>query len=59
MLFRSETLTLHATSDARSYHERIRLPVRVDEHSASASYNNGILEVTFDRADESADIDLS
>ena len=54
-----EVLTLDAAGDAREYQERVRLPGRVDEHSASASYNNGILEVTFDRADDSANIDLS
>jgi len=54
-----EVLTLDAAGDAREYHERVRLPTRVDEHSASASYNNGILEVSFDRADDSANIDLS
>ncbi|WP_459194532.1 Hsp20/alpha crystallin family protein [Halosimplex sp. J119] len=54
-----EVLTLDAAGAAREYHERVRLPTRVDEHSASASYNNGILEVTFDRADDSANIDLS
>jgi HSP20 family protein len=48
-----------AASDGREYHERVRLPVAVDEHSASASYNNGILEVTFDRVEDSANIDLS
>ena len=52
-------LTLNAVGDARDYHERVRLPARVDEHSASASYNNGILEVTFDRVEDSADIDLA
>jgi len=52
-------LSLDATSGPREYHERVRLPAAVDEHSASASYNNGILEVTFDRVDESANIDLS
>ncbi|WP_123536160.1 Hsp20/alpha crystallin family protein [Halosimplex salinum] len=54
-----EVLTLDAAGDAREYNERVRLPARVDEHSASASYNNGILEVTFDRAGDSANIDLS
>lgn len=53
-----EMLTIDAGSDRREYHERITLPNRVDEHSASASYNNGILEVTFDVADDSANIDL-
>lgn len=51
-------LTISAASDRRDYQERIQLPTRVDEHSAAATYNNGVLEVTFDRADDSADIDL-
>lgn len=51
-------LTIHAESDSREYDERIRLPTRVDEHSARASYNNGVLEVRFDRRDESASIDV-
>jgi len=54
-----EVLTLDASGRVREYHERVRLPTRVDEHSASASYNNGILEVTFDTVGESADIDVS
>ena len=54
-----EVLTLDAIGEVREYHERVRLPGRVDEHSAVASYNNGILEIPFDRSDESADIDLS
>jgi HSP20 family protein len=37
----------------------VSLPVAVDEHSASATYNNGILEVTFDPAEEtSTSIDI-
>jgi HSP20 family protein len=54
-----DVLTLDAAGQAREYHERVRLPAAVDEHSAQASYNNGILEVTFDRVDDSANIDLS
>jgi len=52
-------LTLDAAGTTREYHERVQLPATVDEHSARASYNNGILEVTFDRVDDSANIDLS
>jgi HSP20 family protein len=44
-----EVLTFDAAGAAREYHERVRLPTAVDEHSASASYNNGILEVTLPR----------
>lgn len=54
-----EQVTIDATGDHREYHERVSLPARVDEHSANATYNNGILEVVFERADSSADIDLS
>lgn len=53
-----KTLYVDAEGDARQYRERVDLPSRVDEHSASATYNNGILEVTFDRVDDSTSIDL-
>jgi HSP20 family protein len=52
-------VSIDAASESRSYDERVRLPARVDEHSAEATYNNGVLEVTFDRAEDSADIDVS
>lgn len=51
-------LTIAAHSDRREYEERLQLPTRVDEHSATASFNNGVLEVTLERADDSANIDL-
>jgi HSP20 family protein len=53
-----EVLTVAAASDRREYEERVRLPTTVDEHSASATYNNGVLEVTFDREEDSADTEL-
>jgi HSP20 family protein len=54
-----ETLTLRASGETREYEERVTLPTAVDEHSASATYNNGILEVTFDPAEEtSTSIDI-
>lgn len=53
-----EVLTIEAVSDHREYQERVTLPTRVDEHSASASFNNGVLEVTFEKVFDSADIDL-
>jgi len=52
------TLTLDATGDDRTYNERINLPVPVDEHSASATYNNGVLEVVFQRTSDSTSIDI-
>ncbi|PSQ40779.1 Hsp20/alpha crystallin family protein [Halobacteriales archaeon SW_7_71_33] len=54
-----EVLTISAGSEHRDYEERVSLPVRVDEHSATATYNNGVLEVVFDPLEDSADIDLS
>jgi HSP20 family protein len=53
-----EVLTITAASDRREYEERVRLPTAVDEHSAAATYNNGVLEVTFDRDDDSANIEF-
>ena len=52
------TLTIDASGAEREYHERIRLPRRVDEHSAAAAYNNGILEVTLDSASDRTSIDF-
>ena len=43
------TLHLNAASDGREYREQVSLPTPVDEHSAQATYNNGVLEVVFDR----------
>lgn len=54
-----EVLTISATSDDRSYDERVRLPARVDETSASASFNNGVLEVVLERVDGATDIDVN
>lgn len=53
-----EVLTLGIDDDRRQVTERITLPARVDEHDADASFNNGVLEVRFDRADDSASIDV-
>ncbi|MFC6731625.1 MULTISPECIES: Hsp20/alpha crystallin family protein [unclassified Haladaptatus] len=54
-----KTLTITAESDTRNYDEHVTLPVRVDEHSAKATYNNGVLEVTLERAEDSADISVN
>ncbi|WP_178915151.1 Hsp20/alpha crystallin family protein [Natronomonas gomsonensis] len=51
-------VTISASTDTSDYEERIELPARVDEHSASATFNNGILEITLDRTGSSANIDL-
>ena len=53
-----EILTISAASARREYDERIRLPARVDEHSANASFRNGVLEVTLRKVEDSANIDV-
>jgi len=53
-----EQVTISASSDLREYDERIGLPGPVDPRSGAASYNNGILEVTFERTGESTNIDV-
>lgn len=52
-------VTISASTETSEYEERIELPARVDEHSASASFNNGILEISLERTGSSANIDLS
>ena len=51
-------VTISADSEHRDYDERVELPARVDETTARASYNNGVLEIVFDRADRSSDISV-
>ncbi|GAB6879752.1 Hsp20/alpha crystallin family protein [Halorubrum gandharaense] len=53
-----DSLTISAASDRREYDETVELPAPVDEHSGSATFNNGVLEVEFDRVDDSASIDV-
>lgn len=53
------TLTVAASTDQREFEERLTLPAAVDARSASASFNNGVLTIEFDREDTSASIDLS
>ncbi len=53
-----ETFTISANTSAREFDERIELPSAVDERSAEASFNNGVLEVRFQKAEGSTSIDL-
>jgi HSP20 family protein len=53
-----EVLTISAATERREFDERVRLPARVDEHSARASFNNGVLDVTLEKSGDSADITL-
>ncbi|EMA31884.1 Hsp20/alpha crystallin family protein [Halobiforma nitratireducens] len=53
-----KTLTISASSEHREYDERVSLPRRVNEHTASATYNNGVLEVVFEPAEKSSGISL-
>lgn len=45
---RGEDLVLRAEGKDRSYEKTVRLQVPIDEDSAKARYNNGVLEVTLD-----------
>jgi HSP20 family protein len=54
----SDVLTISAATNRREYDERVELPMTVDEHSADATFKNGVLEVSFDAEDDSADIPL-
>lgn len=51
-------LTIDATATDREYRERLRLPGRVDENGASATINNGVLEIVLDRVGTNAGVDI-
>jgi len=53
-----EVLTISAATERREFDERVRLPARVDERSAEATFNNGVLDVTLRKSGDSADITL-
>jgi HSP20 family protein len=42
-------LDIRAQNEARKYSESVELPVKVDPHSAKATYRNGVLEVKLNR----------
>jgi HSP20 family protein len=53
-----DVLTISAATERRQFDERVRLPAHVDERSAQATFNNGILEVTLQKTGSSANISL-
>ncbi|MFB6153122.1 MAG: Hsp20/alpha crystallin family protein [Halodesulfurarchaeum sp.] len=53
-----EYVTIAASSVNREYDERVPLPARVDPETGKATYNNGVLEVVFDRSDDATDISV-
>jgi HSP20 family protein len=53
-----DTVMISATSATREYDERVSLPTPVDPETGSATYNNGVLEVTFEQSEKATDIDV-
>lgn len=52
------TVSIRAEGDRRRYDEEVHLPRRVDEESATARYNNGVLEITFSRGEGGQSIEI-
>jgi HSP20 family protein len=46
------TVEVRSLDPARKYHKRIDLPTEADVSTARSKYNNGILEITFDKKKE-------
>jgi len=46
-----DELRIHASREDREYDERVTLPPGVDETTGDATYNNGVLEVSFEKHD--------
>ncbi len=49
---KADHLKIEASNEERRYDEVVQLPAEVDEDTASASYNNGVLEVSFTRVED-------
>jgi len=43
------SLTISVDTDKRKYYKQVELPEAIDPESAKASYNNGVLEIAFNR----------
>ena len=50
------TVAIYAAADPRPFMTRVDLPAYVDDQSAQRDLNNGILEITFDRDTDPANI---
>lgn len=46
------TVEVRSLEPTRNYHKLINLPIEVDVKTARSKYNNGILEITFDKKKE-------
>jgi HSP20 family protein len=47
-----DRLKIQASGDEREYDERVELPAEVDDETGEATYNNGVLEIVFDKVDD-------
>jgi len=47
-----DELKIQASNGEREYDERVDLPSAVDEDTGEATYNNGVLEITFEKVDD-------
>jgi len=47
-----DKLKIQASNDDREYDERVDLPAAVDEETGEATYNNGVLEISFEKVEE-------
>lgn len=55
-----DELRIHASREGREYDERVALPPKVDETTGDATYNNGVLEISFEKhdTDDEHEIDI-
>lgn len=47
-----DRLKIQASGEEREYDERVALPAKVDDDTGEATYNNGVLEIVFDKVDD-------
>jgi HSP20 family protein len=47
-----QTLEVKSDDPKRKYHKTIEVPLETDIETAKSTYNNGILEITFKKKDQ-------
>jgi len=53
-----DSLKIQASGDEREYDERVSLPAEVDDDTGEATYNNGVLEIAFEKDDTENDKEI-
>ncbi len=54
----TRNVRITAEGTDRSYSEKVDLPTDIDPKTGEAKYNNGVLDLTFEKKDKNEDVDI-